>query len=318
MHIQKNARIESGLVSVDRCILRHLSCPSPEVEKVIGAVFKSKGKLLRPAMLLALGNENTERIITIAACAEMIHMASLVHDDIVDDAPYRRGVPTIQSRFGKDIAVYAGDLMIGRVIQILSHMGACRALELFSEAISEMCAGEIFQKSECHNTAVTMEQYLERVNGKTAALFSAVCRVGALEGNADEETAAQYAIMGSCLGVLFQLRDDLTDICTAAKTTEKPTQKDFPQGIYTMPAIYTFAQVNTGDRLRALAVETQRQGKNFSGYGEIYELIRSSGGIDFTKRYMRNAAENVRTLLDELPKNEAWEMFGSFLNWVLE
>ncbi len=315
MQIQKSARIESGLVSVGRCILRQLCFSSPDVDKVISAVLKSRGKLLRPAMLLAMGNENTERLINIAACAEIIHMASLVHDDIIDDATCRRGLPTIQSRFGKDIAVYAGDLMIARVMQTLSHLGATRALELFSQSISEMCAGEILQKSEYYNASVTIEQYVERINGKTAALFSAVCRVGALEGNADEETAAQYAMLGSCIGILFQIRDDLLDVCVPDGISDKPTQKDFLQGIYTMPAIYAFAHPETGERLRALAeLKTSAGPANV----EIHELIRASGGVDFTRRYMRNIAEGARTLLAELEKNEAFDIFDSFLGWVLE
>ena len=160
-----------------------------------------------------------------------------IHDDIVDEAPFRRDRESVQRRFGKDAAVYAGDYLIARVQYYQAQENLHEAGMLLADAIQQMCAGEIGQARCRYREDVTMQEYLCNIRGKTTALFRASCRIGALESGCSKEVIEQLDRLGESLGCMFQFRDDLLDFTTDKEVLGKETHKDFRDGIYTMPVL---------------------------------------------------------------------------------
>ena len=173
--------------------------------------------MIRPRLVLMAGSFGTdrddvrERLYKLAAVVEMTHLASLIHDDIVDDAPFRRGKPSVQSKYGKNAAVYAGDFLMSRITFYLMREGLNRSGMIISQAVEEMCAGEIGQAMCRYKEDVTLDEYLQNIHGKTVALFRACCRIGAMESGCDERVSRMLESFGECLGYMFQMRDDLLD-----------------------------------------------------------------------------------------------------------
>ena len=169
---------------------------------VLDDAASSQGKMIRPRLVLMAGSFGTdrddvrERLYKLAAVVEMTHLASLIHDDVVDDAPVRRGKPSVQSKYGKNAAVYAGDFLMSRITFYLMREGLNRAGMVIAQAVEEMCAGEIGQAMCRYKEDVTIDQYLQNIHGKTVALFRACCRIGAMESGCDERVSRMLESFG--------------------------------------------------------------------------------------------------------------------------
>ena len=281
------------------------SLQGTETGEVLDHVLGSTGKMIRPRLLLLssgfgpLREERLDRLCMLAAMVELTHMASLVHDDIVDDARFRRGKPSVQSRYGKDAAVYAGDFLIARINRRAAkeHLGETAAL--LSETIEKMCLGEIGQARCRYREDVTAEEYLRNIRGKTAALFRTACTLGARESGLSEETAAKFGDLGERIGVMFQFRDDLLDFISTKEKRGKETRKDFLDGIYTMPVIYA-AETNAA---REELLSLMR--RNREGTLEEKDLETVSGlvlryGVDRVREEIHRCRRESEALLDEM------------------
>ena len=204
---------------------------------VLDDAASSQGKMIRPRLVLMAGSFGTdrddvrERLYKLAAVVEMTHLASLIHDDVVDDAPVRRGKPSVQSKYGKNAAVYAGDFLMSRITFYLMREGLNRAGMVIAQAVEEMCAGEIGQAMCRYKEDVTIDQYLQNIHGKTVALFRACCRIGAMESGCDERVSRMLESFGECLGFMFQMRDDLLDFVPDSSMIGKKAHQDFREGI---------------------------------------------------------------------------------------
>ncbi|MEI3266102.1 MAG: polyprenyl synthetase family protein [Frisingicoccus sp.] len=188
---------------------------------VLDDVLGSSGKMIRPRLLLlcsAFGPyapERSERLCMLAAMVELTHMASLIHDDIIDEAPFRRGKPSIQGKYGKDAAVYAGDFLIERVHYWQVKEQLIDAAMILSQTVEDMCIGEIGQAVCRYDMNVTVDAYLKNIRGKTASLFSTACELGAMEAGCSKKTAEKLKCFGAYLGIMFQFRDDLLDFTSS-------------------------------------------------------------------------------------------------------
>ena len=224
---------------------------------VLDDAASSQGKMIRPRLVLMAGSFGTdrddvrERLYKLAAVVEMTHLASLIHDDIVDDAPVRRGKPSVQSKYGKNAAVYAGDFLMSRITFYLMREGLNRAGMVIAQAVEEMCAGEIGQAMCRYKEDVTIDQYLQNIHGKTVALFRACCRIGAMESGCDERVSRMLESFGECLGYMFQMRDDLLDFVPDSSMIGKKAHQDFREGIYTLPVLLAREQPGKQDEFRA-------------------------------------------------------------------
>ncbi|MGD0153708.1 MAG: polyprenyl synthetase family protein [Thermacetogeniaceae bacterium] len=206
-----------------------------------GQVIRAGGKRLRPLLVIlcsGLADPSHQPLIDMAAAAELIHTASLIHDDILDQATTRRGATTINHLQGNHTAVLAGDFLFAAAFDLLTCTGRPEALALMTEAIRAMCQAEIEQKEAVFQFSVTESRYLGRIEKKTAALLAACCGAGALAGGAAPEEVASLMAFGRNLGLCFQITDDLLDFTGDSATLGKPAGSDLAQGILTLPVIY--------------------------------------------------------------------------------
>ena len=201
-----------------------------------GGMLDAGGKRLRPVLVFLCGGEADGGLVAAAVAVELLHMATLVHDDVLDRATLRRGRPTVFAEGGREAATTTGDLLFSRAFAELAASGSAGAVRALSEASSSLARGELMQRADAWKEDVTPERYLERCRLKTASLFEAACRLGALFGDApgSEEALARF---GACVGLAFQLLDDVLDISGPSSRTGKPRGTDLLDGTVTLPLI---------------------------------------------------------------------------------
>lgn len=289
------------------------------VGQILRDMEMSRGKRLRPRLLLMASRYGVDfynirdRLCRLGALVELIHMASLIHDDIVDDAPLRRGLPTTQSKYGKDMAVYAGDLILSRIVQSLFRDGFTRVGALFGEAVESMCFGELGQM-ECRGQEnVTVEQYMHNIYGKTAALCRLACIAGAVESGCGKEVTAQLEKLGINFGYMFQIRDDLLDFVSNTAEEGKLTQADFREGIYTLPVIYALQDARIRPRITRL-MHMAKEGRFGASEGaELKTLVIASGGLARAAADMKMYADRALRAIETLPDHGVTSVFRELL-----
>lgn len=257
----------------------------------------SHGKFVRARAVLACAMAEEGYIhrdaIIFAAAIELLHLATLVHDDIMDDADLRRGVETLQKKFGKRTAVICGDYLLAaalRKLQEVENPDKYREVNTFTY-IEQICMGELRQSANNRNYNLSMLRYLSIINGKTAALFEASYLAGALVCENDEKRLRLYRKLGKYTGMIFQLTDDCIDYETDEKTALKSVQSDYEQGVITLPVIYTF---QNEPELKC------RAEKGKLSTGELLAAVKKSGGVAFTHQIGRRYYEKALKALKEL------------------
>lgn len=218
------------------------------VRGVMEHLTASSGKHFRAYLLLAAAADENDQVppdaVLAAAALEILHLATLVHDDIIDDAPLRRGHPSIQSRFGKKAAVLSGDYLFSLALTLLAGIAEDYPVKYseFSRAISQLCLGELSQYQHNHDPELTVFSYLRIISGKTAVLFSLAMYAGAILNGDSEKNARLMGRFGHSIGMHFQLADDCLDYEASTETMRKQTSKDLAEGVITLPLILALAQ----------------------------------------------------------------------------
>ena len=280
-----------------------------ETGSIINDAVSSSGKMIRSKLLLLCGTlgplweAKKERLCALAALVELTHLASLIHDDIVDDAPYRRGKPAIHSKYGRNAAVYAGDLLIASVYHYQAAEQLNESGAALSKAIERMCAGEIGQDACRYKEEVTIEEYLHNVKGKTAALFQVACRIGAREAGCCDALVSTLERFGENLGIMFQLRDDLLDFTADGKAPDKEIHRDFLSGIYTMPLLKALEHPDAQKTLRPVIRENARRRLSSEEISDMEKNVIRLGGIDGTRAEIKTLAKKNEKLLDTIEDN---------------
>ena len=216
-------------------------------------VLAGRGKRLRPLLCIsaaACSGPPGPAALDVACAVEMVHTASLIHDDIIDRAGVRRGMPSVNRIWGNHAAVLAGDLILARALEILIPHASTGVLNMVSQAVVDMCSSEIEQGRACFDTSVSEQLYLARIGGKTASLLKAACAGGALVSGASGTLLERLSQFGYCLGLAFQISDDILDFVGDPDDLGKPVCSDLRQGIITLPPIYLLAHPDRGPYLR--------------------------------------------------------------------
>ena len=280
-----------------------------ETSRIINDAVSSSGKMIRSKLLLLCGTlgplweAKKERLCALAALVELTHLASLIHDDIVDDAPYRRGKPAIHSKYGRNAAVYAGDLLIASVYYYQASEQLNESGAALSKAIERMCAGEIGQDACRYNEEVTIEEHLHNVKGKTAALFQVACRIGAREAGCCDALVSTLERFGENIGFMLQLRDDLLDFTADGKVPDKELHRDFLSGIYTMPLLKALEHPDAQKTLRPVIRENARRRLSSEEISDMEKNVIRLGGIDGTRAEIKTLAKKNEKLLDTIEDN---------------
>ncbi len=281
----------------------------------------SGGKRIRPALLLliarACGTDQMGRIVTLASVAEMMHAATLIHDDIVDHSAKRRGRPSAAALWGSDVSVLAGDFLFSRAIQILVADGDIRILQAFADATVAMIEGEVLQLQLLRDLKIGDATYFRIVTGKTAALMSAAARAGALAAAAPAPTAEAMGAFGLNLGIGFQLVDDALDYTAREERLGKPVGSDFREGKITYPLIHLMRMASAADRV---VVEdlARREHIGDEDLAQVRALVERYEGVPATMRLVDEYLTRARALLDVLPPSPACHSLQRLVDFVRE
>ena len=271
-------------------------------------VLKSGGKRIRPALLLLsaklCGYRDGTRNIALAAVAEYMHAATLIHDDIIDHADKRRGLPSANSTWGPQISVLAGDFLYARSLQILVADGDLGVMQAFADATVRMTEGEVLEVQMAGNLDLTYDEYLEIIISKTAALISAACRAGALIARAEASAVAALTEFGLNLGVGFQLVDDALDFVAKEDRLGKPVGNDFKEGKVTFPVLHVLRAGSEANRsrLRELAA---KETIGESDLAEVKEMVERHGAVAATMEQVRTYLEKAKQSLNTFPDSTA-------------
>jgi heptaprenyl diphosphate synthase len=279
--------VEPDMEQVDALITQVVQDENPLVERVAAYLREAAGKRIRPALVLLSGravDRPSVHLVPIATAVELIHMATLVHDDIIDRAELRRGKPAVRRAFNDQVAVLAGDFLFARAFQLLAETGIPAVVRTAADVVHTMSVGEIRQNLDRGRVA-TEDEYLLRIEAKTATFLAASCRLGALAVGADALTLEALTAYGWHVGMAFQLIDDLLDVTADPATLGKAVAADFQQGIVTLPVMYALAHSTRARDLEAMLSAASGD----TAVDEIHALLEEAGAI----QYVRDKADHM-------------------------
>lgn len=279
------------------------------VEQAILAMIHSGGKLLRPAYQLLFAQfgpeQDRKKAIALAASIEMLHNATLIHDDIVDQADLRRNLPTIAASFGNDVAVYAGDYLFVCCFKLMAdYAGSMRSLQINSRSMDKILTGELGQMDDRYSLDMTIDQYIENISGKTAELFALSCSVGAFESGTSEKFAKSAAAIGLNIGLAFQIIDDILDYSQPEAQIGKPVLEDVRQGVYSLPLLYALQK----GRQQLTPLLEKRSDMTDEDTQEVYRYVQHFQGVtkaqQLAEKYTNKALKSIRQLPDTSQKTK--------------
>lgn len=302
---------DKAFCMVEARVERALIKAPPVIRGYTSHLAGARGKMIRAAALLACAQGEDGAIPADAVCfasgVELLHLATLVHDDVIDGADVRRGLPTLQRKFGGRAAVICGDYLLTLALRTafaVSDREKYLSMKLrMPDYIGRVCMGELRQQMNNRNFSLSVQGYLRIIGGKTAALFEASFFAGAILSTNDEKVIRRYTRVGRNLGMIFQLTDDCIDFELDRTVAKKPVQSDYEQGVVTLPLIRAMER-DTGLRARLEQEAIARE--------ELTELVRKHGGLEDTrklsKRYYDRAAELIGALA--LPEEKSGRLRG--------
>jgi len=297
---------------------RVVATDNPLVTDVNAHLLLVKGKMVRPTLLLLASNVDGSpepRATTLAAVAELIHLATLVHDDAVDHSVMRRGRPTVNALFSHQIAVIMGDFLYSRALSELVRLGDMEPLGVFTNASNALTLGEMRQLAALDALAFSEQDYDTLIESKTASLFAAACEVGSLCGA--QRYRKGLTRFGQRLGMAFQVADDLLDYTEAQETTGKPTGLDLREHKVTLPLIYALRTMTPAARKRVDALFSNPDPDD-ALIAEVVEIVREEGGLEYARRRGEEFAQQAEEALGELPESVYRSSLGESIGYVMD
>lgn len=276
-----------------------------EMKEILYKCTENTGKMIRPLIILMAAEDYSEtrrdELLWGAAAGEMLHIASLLLDDIIDGAEIRRGKPSVQAEYGKPAALCAGNYLMATGYSCLLERGYTETACELIRATQLVCDGEMVQDIHRFDTDITEETYLHSLEGKTAAAFSFSCAISSRISGHDERTQRLMKDFGSTVGLMFQIRDDILDWTKDEKTLGKPACGDFINGTYTLPAIYAFRDERYGKELISYAKRTSDL--DARDVEKIKELVVAAKGVEYACSYLAGLSETALGYIRELPSS---------------
>ncbi|HEY4321841.1 MAG TPA: polyprenyl synthetase family protein [Gemmatimonadales bacterium] len=313
------AAIEPRLAQVEAEVRRMVAADFPMITDVNEHLLRMRGKMFRPTLVL-LANEATSRgptanAATLAAVVELIHLATLVHDDAVDHSVLRRGMPTINALFSHQVSVIMGDFLYSRAVVELVRLGDVGALDVLARVTNDMTVGEMRQLLAHDPLAFTEDQYDLLIKSKTASLIAGACEVGALGAASVERDA--LARFGEKLGMAFQIIDDLLDYTADEAVTGKPSGLDLHEHKATLPLIYALPRFSTAERA-ALDALLENPSPAEGEIAVVVAAVAAHGGLEQARERAQRLAGEAEEELATLPESPAREALRASLGYVLD
>jgi len=297
------ALVAEDMKAVDAVIQARLASDVALVNQLSQYIVNSGGKRLRPLLSLmasrAYGYEG-EHHHALAAIIEFIHTATLLHDDVVDESDMRRGRETANALFGNAASVLVGDFLYSRAFEMMVDVGSMKIMKILAETTNVIAEGEVMQLMNCHDADTTEQRYLDVIHAKTAKLFEAATRLGAVLCERTEEEEAAMASYGMHLGTAFQLIDDVLDYSSSSEEMGKNVGDDLAEGKPTLPLIYA---MRNGTEAQSEVVRKAIEEGGLNYLDQVMEAIRQTGAIEYTEETARKEAELAIKQLAHLPES---------------
>ena len=291
----------------------------PLLDKIMHYIIKRKGKQMRPLFVFLtakLFNNVNESTYTAASLIELLHTATLVHDDIIDEANFRRGVFSINALWKNKISVLVGDFLLSRGLLLAVENEQFQLLKIMSTAVKEMSEGELLQIEKTRRLDITEEVYFEIIKKKTAALISACCEAGAASTNAHKNDILKMKNFGEKAGIAFQIKDDLFDY-TQNPLIGKPTGIDIREKKMTLPLIYTLN--NSDKKTKAFIINTiKNDSKNSRKVEQIINIVKEKKGLEYAKNKMNLFVNEALEILKEFENNESKSSLINLVEYVVK
>jgi len=281
-------------------------------------LFAAGGKRIRPALVLLaakVGTYDLERLVPAAMAVELTHAATLVHDDVIDRATVRRGRPTVAARLGDEPAIVVGDFYFAKAYEQAANTQSPEVVTILADAVMKICAGEVRQQAIRHHYNATLDEYMPRIEAKTATLLAACCDIGALLGGLNADTRAHLRDYGRLLGLAFQIADDVLDYTGTEDEVGKPIGHDVAEGFATLPLMLAMEEAPIAGRLSSLL----RSGHAVSAAqaAQVVALVRSSRGPQRAIERAQSLATNARRELEAIDGGDAVQTLSSLTGYVV-
>lgn len=309
--------LQSDLATVEEGLEQAIDLDVPLLYETSTHLLRAGGKRIRPLFVLLsgkFGNYDTNSLSKVAVSLELIHMATLVHDDVIDDALTRRGEMTVKSKWDNKIAMYTGDYILSKGLILVTQFTNPGIHKALSTSIVEMVKGEIEQIKEFYQPDITLKKYLRRIKRKTALLIAISCELGAMVSGASKEAIKQLQRFGYYVGMAFQITDDILDYVGTEKELGKPAGSDIKQGNVTLPAIYALQHDAKRTQLHHWIADRQVE----PNIEEIISIIKNSGAIEYSKEVARKYIQKAKEALVNLPDIPARESLFDVATFIEE
>ena len=310
------APIADDMLAVERIIARELRSDAPLMQTIAEHITAAGGKRMRPALLMlicrALGYQG-ELHRELGATIELLHTATLMHDDVVDESAMRRGQETANARWGNGVAVLVGDFLYTRSFQMMIRSGNLRVMQALADAANMLSEGEITQMTNAGDPTLNVERYFDVIERKTAVLFAAAAKMAAAVADADEKTEACVTAYAMALGNAFQIADDWLDYTGDAADIGKNLGADLREGKVTLPLIYAMETASPAERQMIERAVRERDGD----FAAISRIVRESGAIERCRQRAQEEIDKGKTALLQLPPCIFRDALLEFLSYTV-
>lgn len=304
--------IQAELQLVEQRLRESVQVEFAPLMNVFELLIGSGGKRFRPALAILASKfhpADQDKVITLAVATELTHAATLIHDDLIDKSPVRRGSPTISSRWSGTATVLAGDFLLARAADIAASIDDLRVMKIFARTLMVICEGEIRQDFAGANWPPNREEYYRHIQSKTASLFAAATEGGAILSHSSEDEIAALRAYGMNLGMAFQIADDILDFTAEQTNLGKPVGSDLRQGTFTLPVFYYIEQDSRGIQAAEL-IKTNVE--------DLIQAIRTSPAIEASKAEARQFVKKAQETLASFPDNMYRRALWNLADYVVE
>ncbi|TLS35921.1 heptaprenyl diphosphate synthase component II [Pseudalkalibacillus caeni] len=311
------ASLKKDLSQIESALDKTIEANHPILREASKHLLKAGGKRIRPVFVLLsgkFGDYNIEQMKKVAVSLELIHMASLVHDDVIDDAEMRRGKQTIKSRWDNRIAMYTGDYIFARAIEQIAGLNKPEAHLILSKAIVEMSIGEIEQIRDQYNWNVNLRNYFRRIKRKTALLIAISCELGAVAAGTSPHVQKKLYRFGYNVGMAYQITDDILDYVGTEKQLGKPAGGDLLQGNITLPVLYALKTKRGQDGILPHFADLEQL--DTIDIKNIISIVKESGGIEFSQQISNRYLEKAFHELEGLPEMPARQSLYQIAEYI--
>jgi len=310
-------KMKSDIKAIEKELTRAIATEEVILHQSSSHLLKAGGKRIRPIFVSLsghFGEYEFEKIKKVAAALELIHMASLVHDDVIDDADKRRGKPTVKAQWDNKVAMYTGDYIFAQALALITDFDNVEIHQSFSKALVDMTKGEIEQIRDFNNWNQSLKNYLRRIKRKTALLIAISCKLGALVSNTDPKFVRKLYQYGYNVGMAFQIVDDILDFTGTTEQLGKPAGSDLRQGNITIPALYTLHHSKNKESFQRIV----QNGEVSDRIEEVIQLIRNSEGIEYAHKLAGKYIKKAKDALKDLPPIRERKMLEDISEFIIE